>query len=151
MDKCPICEYPLDRCQCLYAGSAHPDRSKRQRVVLDHLYILSEPQLRHVIELERWWNMSYADPELTEICDKMNAQFFNSKKKNAENVKRIIEIDGSKPDEAIVCDTEEINYGKWIPIRDALGCTKYHCSECDNYLFSLYNYCPYCGAKMNKE
>ena len=73
MDKCPICEYPLDQCQCLYSGDTHPDRSKRQRVVLDHLYILSEPQLRHVIELQRWWNVSYADPELTEICDKMNA------------------------------------------------------------------------------
>lgn len=73
MDKCPICEYPLNKCQCLYAGDAHPDRSKRQRVVLDHLYILSEPQLRHVIELERWWNMSYSDPELTKICNEMNA------------------------------------------------------------------------------
>lgn len=109
MDKCPICRYPLDQCQCLhdyqypfYAGSSHPDRSKRQRVVLDHLYILSEPQLRHVIELERRSNISYADPELTEIWDKLNAQFFNSKK-NAENAKRIIEVDGSKSSEVTVC------------------------------------------------
>lgn len=87
MDKCPICRYPLDQCQCLhdyqypfYAGSSHPDRSKRQRVVLDHLYILSEPQLRHVIELERRSNISYADPELTEIWDKLNAQFLIRRK-----------------------------------------------------------------------
>lgn len=72
MDKCPICKYQLDQCQCLYAGNAHPDRSKRIQVILDHLFILSESQLRHVIELERWWNISYTDPELTEICNQMN-------------------------------------------------------------------------------
>ena len=72
MDKCPICEYQLDQCQCLYAGNAHPDRSKRIRVILDHLFILSESQLRHVIELERQWNISYTDPELTEICNQRN-------------------------------------------------------------------------------
>ena len=68
MDKCPICEYQLDQCQCIYAGNAHPDRSKRIQVILYHLFILSESQLRHVIELERWWNISYTDPELTEVC-----------------------------------------------------------------------------------
>ena len=72
MDKCPICEYQLDQCQCIYAGNAHPDRSKRIRVILDHLFILSESQLRHVIELERRWNISYTDPELTEICTQIN-------------------------------------------------------------------------------
>ena len=72
MDKCPICEYQLDQCQCIYAGNAHPDRSKRIQVSLDHLFILSESQLRHVIELERWWNISYTDPELTEICTQIN-------------------------------------------------------------------------------
>ena len=82
--------------------------------------------------------------------------YFNSKK-NAENVKRIIEIDGSKPNEATVCDMQEIKYGKWVSTGNALGYTEYHCSECDNYLFldskdgELYNYCPYCGAKMDKE
>ena len=72
MDKCPICKYQLDQCQCLYAGSGHPDRSKRIKVILDHLFILSESQIRHVIELERRWNISYTDQELTEICNQMN-------------------------------------------------------------------------------
>lgn len=77
--------------------------------------------------------------------------YFNSKK-NAENVKRIIEIDGSKPNEATVCDMQEIKHGKWISTVNALGEIEYHCSECDNYLFFLlYDYCPYCGAKMDKE
>lgn len=72
MDKCPICEYSLDNCQCRFGGSAHPDRDKRLRVVLDHLHLLTEPQLRHVVQLERLWNISYTDPELTMILDKMS-------------------------------------------------------------------------------
>ena len=107
MDKCPICEYPLDQCQCLYAGDAHPDRSKRQRVVLDHLHILSEPQLRHVIELERWWNMSYADQELTEICDKMNAV----NKKNA-SIRNENEIKSNETFEISAKDIAAITEGK---------------------------------------
>lgn len=75
---------------------------------------------------------------------------FNSKK-NAENVKRIIEIDRNKSDEAAVCDTEEIKYGKWIATGNTLGDVEYHCSECDNYVFLLYNYCPYCGIKMDRK
>lgn len=81
---------------------------------------------------------------------------FNSKK-SAENVKHIIEIDGNKPNEATVCDVQEIKHGKWVSTGNALGYTEYHCSECNNYLFldskddELYNYCPDCGAKMDKE
>lgn len=71
MDKCPICEYQIDQCQCRFYGNAHPDRSKRREVVLDHLYLLSESQLMHVIELERWWNTSYTDQERTAILDEM--------------------------------------------------------------------------------
>lgn len=48
--------------------------------------------------------------------------YFNSKK-NAENVKRIIEIDGSKPNEATVCDMREVEHGKWIFEKDICGCT----------------------------
>lgn len=54
-------------------------------------------------------------------------------------------------------DVTEINRGKWILTGNALGYTEYHCSECNNYLFldskndELHPYCPYCGAKMDKE
>lgn len=80
---------------------------------------------------------------------------FNSRK-NAETVKHIIEVDESKPNEATVCDMQEIKHGKWVSTGNALGYTEYHCSECYNYLFldsnddELYPYCPYCGAKMDK-
>lgn len=47
---------------------------------------------------------------------------------------------------------QEVKHGKWVSTVNALGEIEYHCSECDNYLFFLlYDYCPYCGAKMDKE
>ena len=60
---CPICGYPIDKCQCRFGGNAHPDRSKVREVVADHLYLLSDTQLKHVIDLERYWCMSYSDDE----------------------------------------------------------------------------------------
>ena len=62
--------------------------------------------------------------------------YFNSKK-NAENVKRIIEIDGSKPNEATVCDMQEIKHGKWEHDSRDVGYTNYLCSECKNF-FTFY-------------
>ena len=52
-DLCPICGYELNSCQCLFAGSAHPDRDKERDVVQDHLYLLSDEQLLHLIKLQR--------------------------------------------------------------------------------------------------
>lgn len=75
MDKCPICSYPLDRCQCLFGGNAHPDRYKEREVVLDHLYLLSEEQLRHVIKLEEWWCMSYTDTERSAILERLKREY----------------------------------------------------------------------------
>ena len=62
-ERCPICDYDLSRCQCLFGGSAHPDRSVMERVVKDHLYMLSEEQLKHVVGLERFWQTSSSDEE----------------------------------------------------------------------------------------
>ena len=81
--------------------------------------------------------------------------YFNSKR-NAETVKHIIEVDGSKPNEATVCDMQEIKYGKWEYDSGDVGYTNYLCSECKNFFtfyegFDLYPYCPYCGTKMDKE
>ncbi len=78
-DKCPICDYRLDNCQCRFAGNAHPDRNKRRRVVLDHLYLLSKSQMRHVVKLERLWNISYTDSELNTILDKMRSDYTTPK------------------------------------------------------------------------
>lgn len=67
--KCPICRYNLDDCQCYFGGSAHPDRSKRREVVQDHLYLLNDKQLAHLIKLQAFWQTSYGDEEKSKILD----------------------------------------------------------------------------------
>jgi glucan phosphorylase len=51
-EKCPICEYELQECQCIFCGKAHPDRERRKRIVKDHLEMLSPKQIAHLITLE---------------------------------------------------------------------------------------------------
>lgn len=68
-DLCPICGYEIDSCQCLLGGSAHPDRDEERDVVQDHLYLLSDAQLYHLIELQRYWQTSYGDEERTEMLE----------------------------------------------------------------------------------
>lgn len=81
----------------------------------------------------------------------VNTIYFNSKR-NAETVKHIIEVDGSKPNEATVCDMQEIKHGKWEEIRDAYGQLEgWIHTECGREVKIKENYCPYCGAKMDKE
>lgn len=70
---CPICEYEMQHCQCIFSGSAHPDRSARIRVVKDHLYLLSPKQVAHLIALESWWNTSYGDHIYQEEFEKLKA------------------------------------------------------------------------------
>lgn len=70
-ETCPICQYYISECQCLFGGSGHPDRSKRRDVVIEHLYLLSPKQVEHVIELERHWQMSYTDDEKNRIVEEL--------------------------------------------------------------------------------
>lgn len=80
--------------------------------------------------------------------------FFNSKK-NAENVKHIIEFDRNESDEA-ACDIQKIKHARWKYNSGDIDWADYLCSECGNLLtiyhedIGLYPYCPYCGAKMDK-
>lgn len=75
---------------------------------------------------------------------------FNSKK-NAETVKHIIEVDSSNPNNATVCEMEEIKHGKWEEIRDAYGQLEgWIHTECGREVKIKENYCPYCGTKMDK-
>lgn len=68
-DLCPICGYELNFCQCLFGGSAHPDRNKERNVVQDHLYLLSDKQLLHLLKLQRHWQTSYGDEKRTNMLD----------------------------------------------------------------------------------
>lgn len=74
MDKCPICQYKISQCQCLFSGSAHPDRSLRQAVVIDHLYLFSLDQIQHIVSLERQWRISYVDKEKTRILNEIKEE-----------------------------------------------------------------------------
>lgn len=67
MEICPICKYDIPHCQCRFAGNWHPDRSDIRDVVLHHLHLLSKEQLDHIIELEKYWNISYSDFKLEVI------------------------------------------------------------------------------------
>lgn len=62
-EYCPICEYELQQCQCIYGGPAHPDRGRRRDIVLHHLDMLSVKQIGHIVALEAYWRISYGDPE----------------------------------------------------------------------------------------
>lgn len=75
MEKCPICNNPLDMCQCKFGGSAHPDRSKRIEVVFYHLHLFSPEQVNHIINLQKWWNVSYGDRDREQIRKELEAEY----------------------------------------------------------------------------
>ena len=51
-------------------------------------------------------------------------------------------------------DVAPVRHGRWIP-SDYTGDCCYTCSECgferDAYLLDIGDYCPECGARMDKE
>ena len=51
-------------------------------------------------------------------------------------------------------DVAPVRHGRWIP-SDYTGDCCYTCSECgferDAYLLDVGDYCPACGARMDKE
>ena len=71
---CPICDYKFDMCQCRFGGNAHHDRSKRITVITDHLYLLTPGQLAHLITLQRFWQISYDDPEKMNIYRELKGE-----------------------------------------------------------------------------
>jgi len=91
--RCPICKYLFSDCQCCNAGSAHPDRSKRREVVLDHLYLFDNEQIKHIQKVESYWQISYGNKELKEELKELlhdvsedEGLCKNCKKKNRCNV-----------------------------------------------------------------
>lgn len=68
---CPICQYRITDCQCRFSGSAHPDNSKRREVVLDHLYLLSNEQIKHLQNLQSFWQTSYSDVNMNNIVEEL--------------------------------------------------------------------------------
>ena len=62
--------------------------------------------------------------------------------------------DGSKLNEATVCNVQEIKHGKWNFEKDICDCAWFICTNCHKNIIMvkhrLYPYCPYCGAKMDR-
>lgn len=54
-------------------------------------------------------------------------------------------------------DVQEVKHGKWNYDDSDVGWASYECYDCGNIICTmgdeddLYNFCPYCGAKMDKE
>lgn len=71
---CPICGYIFKNCQCRFSGSAHPDRSKRERVVADHIYLLSDAQIDHLKYIQKWWHTTYDDEEMMKILHELEGR-----------------------------------------------------------------------------
>ena len=69
--NCPICDYPFDMCQCRFGGNAHPDRSKRARVVFDHIYLFDREQIKHIRKVQHHWQISYTDNEMNQILKEL--------------------------------------------------------------------------------
>lgn len=125
-DLCPFCGYPMDECQCLSGGSAHPnpeENNKRLEVVLDHLYLFTDEQIEHIKKIQRKWQICYGNKEKNKILNDLNRE-------NAhwEVVSQ----------ETGACD---------------LSYKEYKCSYCgwSTSLLIPRNYCPNCGAKMRKS
>ena len=68
-----------------------------------------------------------------------------------------IEFDGEGVANAIAnaptVDTVEVVHGRWIwTVTGEEDYEQYYrCSKCNDHMYSEYNYCPNCGAKMDKE
>ena len=42
--------------------------------MLDHLYLFSEEQINHIVNLEKSWQVSYGDAELNEILKELEKE-----------------------------------------------------------------------------
>lgn len=57
---CPICHKSFDDCRCR-CDLPEGGTLAYVEVILDHLYLCSDEQLQHIIELEKEWNLFYND------------------------------------------------------------------------------------------
>ena len=69
-----------------------------------------------------------------------------------------IDLSGERLEAAILnipaADVMEVRHGRWIEQEKYTFGVMYDCSICDNRILDnghSWNYCPNCGAKMDKE
>lgn len=98
-ERCPICNMPLRYCECANKSELSEDEEAAFQVALEHLYLLSEEQIRHLIEIERVWEIGYTDNR---------EMFVESLKKEAEERERNISTEPPKPKPCPHCGTAAI-------------------------------------------
>lgn len=76
-NKCPICGYEFNHCQCMYGESTRPDKDKQLDVVLKHLYLLHPEQINHIARLEKSMCIYYSDTELKSILKDLQQKHLN--------------------------------------------------------------------------
>ena len=134
MDKCPICNYRIDMCQCRYGGSCHPERSKRRAVVLDHLYMFSQEQIAHIANIQRQCQVSYPDKEREvirkELSDEYTPQFDMTKIANEEYITKSEAIEAA-------CNAVELFPSEYHEMENAINSIPaadvapvIHCKDC---------------------
>lgn len=135
--KCPICDYKLEDCQCLYSGSCHPDRSKREEVVLHNLYLLTPEQIEHIAGIQKAQRGSYEDEEKNQILKELrDPTLLTNKLLESEG----FELEDHSP-EGYDCDYEKV-----IP-HDDIYCLYVNVSLRDRkvYFYDEYD----CGGEIS--
>lgn len=76
--------------------------------------------------------------------------FENTEEERDENVGKIVTLQDF--DNQITEDVQEVKHGKWEEIRDAYGKLEgWIHTECGREVKIKENFCPYCGAKMDRK
>lgn len=119
-EKCPICDYDIEHCQCCFGGSAHPDRSKREAVVRDHLYLFSDEQVKHIIELERYWRISYLDEEKEKIREELEREY--------NPVLMPAPVEEANMDKPRICEVLGVEVGEDVKYRHTDGTEENICA-----------------------
>ena len=105
-------------CQCRYGGSCHPDRSKRREVVLDHLYMFSQEQIKHIANIQRRCPISYPDEEREnirkELSDEYTPQFDMTKIANEEYITKSEAIEAA-------CNAVELFPSEYHEMENAIN------------------------------
>ena len=75
-------------------------------------------------------------------------------REEAERVAMYVAVEKDHAKELIqripAADVAEVRHGKWVCLEAEIGF--FACSECDHTILrAKCNYCPNCGAKMDKE
>ena len=68
---CPICKRKTAECTCYYVLKDKRYGSIRWSVVLDHLHLLSDAQIKHLQSIQSALAIKYNDEDYTEVLEQL--------------------------------------------------------------------------------